>query len=138
MNLTIGTTRVSTWKQIKAQYVAAACGLALGASALVATSPWQHTSTRPASPVATAPTVSLFQPAGPHQFIYFLVGSQAEAAQLQATLSSEWAGYEASARDTGVDVLVVDSPQKESLIGESARELMQQGANYRFVDLRAR
>jgi hypothetical protein len=137
MNLTIGSTRVGTRKHIKAQYVAAACGVALAASALVAASPWQQAATRPASPGSTAPTVNVAQPAAPRQFVYFLVSSQAEAAQLESTLSSERAAYGAPA-DTSVDVLVVDSPQQEALIGESGRELMQQGANYRFVDLRGR
>jgi hypothetical protein len=132
MNLTI-STRISTWKQIKGQYIAAACGLALALSAVVASTPWSNGSTTPKALDPTSSFSSYKEEQTP-SFVYYLVESQGEAALFDSVLSSESGAFGSMAVQT--ITLVVDTPEAESLIAEATRELMQFGVNYRVVDLR--
>ena len=133
MNITIGTGNVNTWRRFKAQYVAAVCGLALAVSALMVSSPWQQDSARP-TPSAVASNVPASQPSQPEGFVYYLMGSQQEAAVMQSLLSTESAAW--LQPGAVAHTLVMDTPKAQMLAGKAQRELSQHGVSVRVIDLR--
>jgi hypothetical protein len=132
MNSTINTN-ASTWKSIKARYVALACGLALAASAVVVGAPWQTSPGRDSRFSSPLPAhLDQSQVTSP-QSLYFLVSSEAEAARWEAILGAE--SY-IHATPIYIHVMVVNTPDQQAMITEVSRELTQYGANFSVVDLR--
>jgi hypothetical protein len=85
MNLTISNAKVNTWKSIRTRYVAAACCIALVATALVGFDL--------RTPTVAAPLTSAFASTAPHflsqnstglQVAFYLVADKAAAEQAQA------------------------------------------------------
>jgi hypothetical protein len=134
MNLGISNTQVSAWKRIKTQHIAAAAGVALVVSALVAGFSLRNDSATPGAPQATAPS-TINQPSPQPQSFVYVVGGQAEAEALVPGLAT-------SAQERGdgayASIMVVDSLAAERdlqiMLGEL--ELSGQAGAVTVVDLR--
>jgi hypothetical protein len=88
MTITIGSNNRS-FRNIKAQYIAMACGIALAAAAVVVGASWNGESNRPAVTSVRPPAgISASQPAASQQFVYYLVGNDAEALRLEGSLAN--------------------------------------------------
>ena len=136
MNLTIGNTKTNSWKNIKAQYVATACALALAAAAVTGLGARQDFA--PAAPVQQPQRLS-FSPAPSQQMpelVFFIAGSEQQArdhiGQLRMDLNPE----------AGVSYLyhVVTNADEAAaarkLTDSIAPELAIEGTNFRVIDLR--
>jgi hypothetical protein len=125
-------------RHLKVRYVAVAGAVAIAASALIAASPWHHAAPRPAAAASSVSGTGYGRAAEPRQSVLYIVGSPAEAATLEGAISSDAAMLDAFGEASSLNVLVVDSPEKELLAVESARELMQFAPTFQVVDLRNR
>jgi len=133
MNITTGTVFPNTWRRIKLQHVSLAAGLALAASVAIAAWPnAEAPNGAPASAGRPASAASLPQPLT----VFYIVGSQAEAATLEVALATS--GQEvAQARQTRV--IVADPADEASrlqlsvLFAEQAHGVLQ---NTQAIDLR--
>ena len=136
-SLTINTNTINPLRRIKGAYIASACGIALGVGAVIATTPWQQD--LPGSSGST-PASALFQVSeqpAPPEFTYFLVGSQIEAARLEALFSAESHTLAQMGQPLPrFQVMVVDTTEREYLVAEANRELTQAGSAVKFVDWR--
>jgi len=129
MSLTIGNTKVSTWKHLKAQYIAAALGVALALSTVVAVAPRHGTSVGPVAPSAESTSRAGQGPS----FVYYLAASQQEANLFNAVISSEQAVL--GSTNTQALAVALSDPETKSLLVEASRELMAMGIDFRVVDL---
>ncbi len=135
MNLGISNTQVSTWKRIKTQHIVAAAGVALAVSALVGGLAIRDSGSSSSS-FRAAGQASVSQPAPQPQTFVYVVGSQAEAGELQNAFSG-------AELESGVDiyriVIVVDSAEVEAGLQIMQGELVQAGGSnfVSMVDLRA-
>ena len=134
MSITIGSQKRSITK-IKAQYIAAACGIALAASAIVAIASWPGDSGDKAGAGFT-PLISAAssQSANAQPWVYFVVGSQDEAFQLEGMLASD-----SYAQETPVTshILVVNTIEQEMQLVATVEELMIAGVDFQLADLRS-
>jgi hypothetical protein len=136
MNLTIGNARVISWKNIKTQYVAAACGLALAAAAVTGLSVRQDSA--PAAPISQPQRVSVSAPGTlpMPQLVFFIAGSELQAtdhiARLRMDLNPE----------AGISYLyqvvsnTKDEAETRTLTDSIASELAVAGTNFQVIDLR--
>ena len=135
MNLEISNAQAGTWKRIKAQHIIAAAGVALAVSAVIGGVTIRNDNSAPSAPSVASPA-SISRPAPlPETFVY-VVGSQAEAAELSSGI--------ANASQEAVDsasrhVFVADSPEAEASLLTMQGELDQAGTaqSVRFIDLRS-
>jgi hypothetical protein len=137
MNLNINP-QSNTWKRIKTQHIAVAAAAALAASAFIGGVAVQDRTSSPRTP-----SQQVVNPTGlrlevvrnvPPGLLLYVVGSEAEAAALQASFSSA-----AQESETAVtrDIMVVDSSEDEgNLQIAQAEALSGGGISTTFVDLR--
>ena len=132
MNLGIGNAQSATWKRIKTQHIAAAASVGLAVAAAVGGLTLRDsTSSTSPSPVSPA---SITRPAPQPETFLYVVGSQAEAIELQDSFAT-------AALESGVDIqryiFVADSPEAEAALQVMQAELMQAGPGAATVaDLR--
>jgi len=133
MNLGI-STQGNTWKRIKNQHIIAAAGVALAVSAVIGGVAIRDSGSSSSAPRSAAPA-SVSQPAPQPQTFVYVVGSQAEAIELQNAFTG-------AALESGVDtyrhVMVVDSAETEEGLQIMQGELLQAGTadSVTIVDLR--
>jgi hypothetical protein len=87
VNLTIDNAKVSAWKNLRAQYIAAACGLTLAVGALTGVAGWSGSGTiAPSTPARSSISISR---AGerPERHVYFIAGSQQQATDHAASVT---------------------------------------------------
>ena len=93
MNLTTSNPANSGWKHIKFQYLTVVAGLAIAASAAVATGGWQASeqpqAARPTRVEAVSITPNVTKAAIDPRVVYFLVGSQLDADIIRAQFDSD-------------------------------------------------
>ena len=136
MNFTIGKAKVNTWKSVKAQYIAAACGLALAMGAVSGLGAWRDGgAAAPSVPARASISVPQSEQA-PREFVIFIAGSQQQAsdyaAQLYQDLNRAWFAL--------YSFVVVANAEEEAWLhyanAQAAREDL--GVSLEVVDLRNR
>jgi hypothetical protein len=134
MNLGISNTQSINWKRIKAQHVIAAAGVALAVSAVIGGVSLRQSNSSPATPRSASPASIARQAPLPETFVY-IVGSQAEAAELTSGIAN---ASEEAVDSASRQVFVADSPEADANLVTMLGELMAAGTaeNVRFVDLR--
>ena len=132
MNISINHSSAGsiTRKHIKPVYIAAACAVALAAAAVVTNSSWQTGSNSRSSGVASTTTATTTQPQQDASFVYYLVRTPQEAAQLNGVLSSEGASYGAT---ESTKVLVENTTSRE-LISLATAEMTSLGSDLRAIE----
>lgn len=113
MNLTIGNTKVGTWKSIRAQYVAAACGLALAVSAVVAVAaPNDRPLMQAARPAGIVPEPG-YAVSQPH--IYFYIASDQAQIDMANALeeSAQWMRDAAGVAEPNRSVIILKAASQE-------------------------
>jgi hypothetical protein len=89
MNLTIGNAKVSTWKNLKAQYIAAACGLTLAVGAVTSVTSWSGSGTiAPSTPARNSISISRADERL-ERHVYFIAGSQQQAMDHAASVTQD-------------------------------------------------
>jgi hypothetical protein len=105
MNITIGSSHKSnSFKNIKARYLAAACGVALAATAVVAGQPWATATVSTTAPVRS---VAVLPPAETPSTTLYLVAGEAEKLRVTDLFAAD-----AAARPGHVSVEVIGSGQR--------------------------
>ena len=134
MNLGISNTQSTNWKRIKTQHVIAAAGVALAVSALIGGISLRESNPAPSSPRAAAPASIARQAPLPETFVY-IVGSQAEAAELTSGIAN---ASEEAVDSASRQVFVADSPEAEANLLTMQGEIVLAGTAdaVRIVDLR--
>jgi hypothetical protein len=137
MSLTVNRSSINNLRRIKGAYIASACSFALAVSVVIAATPWQQDLSGSAGSGAGSALFQASQQPDPPEFTYFLVGSQAEAARLEAFLSAESHTLAQIGQPLPrFQVMVVDTTEREHLVAEANRELTQAGSAVKFVDWR--
>jgi hypothetical protein len=135
MNLGISNAQVGTWKRIKTQHIIAAAGVALAVSAVIGGVSLRQSNSSPATPRSSSPaSISRTAPL-PQSFVY-VVGSQAEAAELSSGIAN---ASEEAVDSASRQVFVADSPEAEASLLTMQGELALAGTaqSVRFIDLRS-
>jgi hypothetical protein len=141
MSLTINrhiASNAGTWKRLKMQYVALACGAALALSAAIALGGWETSGSAPTSaPAATAWSAPRYSyESRPTPLVYYLAGSleqvaQVDAAENQAALERDYANIMGPAGS--ITGLLVDTPENEALALAQIEAVAMDGAVANFV-----
>lgn len=143
MNLTIGNTTFNTWKRIKLQYVAVACGLAIAASAAIALPGLRSTDeSAPAARPSLAFSTGIRAPGQTPHVVFYLVGSEAQAALVRAGVQEAYREQ----LSTGIPgpliqtvAIVANTPDEAVAVQamvHAANNEEQSGAVYELIDLR--
>ena len=134
MNLTIGHGKVSTWKNLKAQYIAAACGLTLAVGAVTGVAGWSSSDTvSPRAPARTSFSI-LRTEERPERHVYFMASSQQQARDHAASITQDLNPAWLAAQT----YLVVTNAEEEAQAGYGIAQAMSEegGVPIDVVDLR--
>jgi hypothetical protein len=133
MNLGISNTHSTNWKRFKAQQIAAAASVGLAVAAAVGGLTLRDSNPAP-GPRSASPASIARQAPLPETFVY-VVGSQAEAAELTSGIAN---ASEETGSTANRQVFIVDSLKAEADLVTMQGELALAGTaeNVRIVDLR--
>jgi hypothetical protein len=120
----------NSFKYIKARYLAAACGLALAATAVIAGQPW---ATATVSTSAPARSVAVLRSSETPSTTVYLVADEAEKVRVTDLFAAD-AGARPS--HVNVEVLVVDNAAKLQSVATTQLEQLEAGGTFIFTDLR--
>jgi hypothetical protein len=135
MTLTINSPKSNFWKRIKAQYIALTAGLALAVSggAVIVNSQDRDTAAPAGSAAAnTAPVASRSQPP---EFVYYVVGSEADRTVLLSAIHSEIQAGHLSGPSSVNEVLVAGTTEERLMSTDGHQERAANGVAVRRIDL---